>query len=41
MGVSSGAFETNAVSTEGPKYPNRIRVEWSSSQSVTNNTSTI
>lgn len=41
MGVSSGAFETNAVSTEGPKYPNRIRVEWSSSQSVANNTSTI
>lgn len=41
MGVSSGAFETNAVDTEGSGYPNRIRVEWSSSQSVVNNTSTI
>ena len=41
MGVSSGAFETNAVDTEGSGYPNRIRVEWSSSQSVANNTSTI
>ena len=40
MGVSSGAFETSVYSI-GDQYPNRIRVEWSSSQSVANNTSTI
>lgn len=40
MGVSSGAFETSVYSI-GDEFPNRIRVEWSSSQSVANNTSTI
>lgn len=40
MGVSSGAFETSVYNV-GDEYPNRIRVEWSSSQSVANNTSTI
>ena len=38
--ASSGAFETSAYSI-GEQYPNRIRVEWSSSQSIANNTSTI
>ena len=38
--ASSGAFETSAYNV-GEQYPNRIRVEWSSSQSVANNTSTI
>lgn len=41
MAVTSGAFETSVVDTEGGGYPNRIRVEWSSSQSVASNTSTI
>lgn len=41
MAVTSGAFETSAVDTEGSGYPNRIRVEWSSTQSVASNTSTI
>lgn len=41
MGVSSGAFETSVYDAAGSLYPNRIRVEWSSSQSVANNTSTI
>lgn len=39
--VSSGAFETSVYNAAGSKYPDRIRVEWSSSQSVANNTSTI
>lgn len=38
--ASSGAFETSAYNV-GEQYPNRIRVEWSSSQSIANNTSTI
>lgn len=41
MAVSSGAFETSVYDAAGNQYPNRIRVEWSSSQSVANNTSTI
>lgn len=41
MAVSSGAFETSVYDAAGSQYPNRIRVEWSSSQSVANNTSTI
>jgi hypothetical protein len=36
----SGAFETSVYDV-GDAFPNRIRVEWSSSQSVANNTSTI
>ena len=39
--ASSGAFETSVYNAAGSKYPDRIRVEWSSSQSVENNTSTI
>ena len=39
--ASSGAFETSVYNAAGSKYPDRIRVEWSSSQSVANNTSTI
>lgn len=39
--ASSGAFETSVYDAAGSKYPDRIRVEWSSSQSVANNTSTI
>lgn len=39
--ASSGAFETSVYDAAGSVYPNRIRVEWSSSQSVANNTSTI
>ena len=39
--ASSGAFETSIYNAAGSKYPDRIRVEWSSSQSVANNTSTI
>lgn len=38
--ASSGAFETSVYNV-GDAFPNRIRVEWSSSQSVANNTSTI
>lgn len=38
--ASSGAFETSVYDV-GDAFPNRIRVEWSSSQSVANNTSTI
>lgn len=38
---TSGAFETSVYNAAGSKYPDRIRVEWSSSQSVANNTSTI
>lgn len=41
MGVSSGAFETSAYSAAGSQYPNRIRVEWESSQDITTNSSTI
>lgn len=44
MGVSSGAFETsvcNAADDSVRQYPNRIRIEWSSSQNIENNTSTI
>lgn len=41
MAVTSGAFETSVANTGGGNYPNRIRVEWSSSQSVASNTSTI
>lgn len=39
--ASSGAFETSVYNAAGSKYPDRIRVEWYSSQSVANNTSTI
>lgn len=39
--ASSGAFETSVYNAAGSKYPDRIRVEWYSSQSVVNNTSTI
>lgn len=39
--ASSGAFETSVYNAAGSKYPDRIRVKWSSSQSITNNTSTI
>ena len=39
--ASSGAFETSVYGAAGSEYPDRIRVEWSSSQSVANNTSTI
>lgn len=39
--TSSGAFETSVYNAAGSLYPDRIRVEWSSSQSVANNTSTI
>lgn len=39
--ASSGAFETSVYNAAGSKYPDRIRIEWSSSQSVANNTSTI
>lgn len=39
--ASSGAFETSVYNAAGSKYPDRIRVEWSSSQNVANNTSTI
>ena len=39
--ASSGAFETSVYDAAGSAYPNRIRIEWSSSQSVANNTSTI
>lgn len=39
--ASSGAFETSVYNAAGSLYPDRIRVEWSSSQSVANNTSTI
>lgn len=39
--ASSGAFETSVYNAAGGLYPDRIRVEWSSSQSVANNTSTI
>lgn len=39
--ASSGAFETSVYNAAGSQYPDRIRVEWSSSQSVANNTSTI
>lgn len=38
---SSGAFETSVYNAAGSAYPDRIRVEWSSSQSIANNTSTI
>lgn len=38
--ASSGAFETSVYNV-GDAFPDRIRVEWSSSQSVANNTSTI
>ena len=36
MGVSSGAFETSVYDAAGSKYPNRIRIEWSSSQNIEN-----
>lgn len=39
--ASSGAFETSVYNAAGSSYPDRIRVEWSSSQSIANNTSTI
>lgn len=39
--ASSGAFETSVYNAAGSKYPDRIRVEWYSSQSVANNTSKI
>lgn len=39
--ASSGAFETSVYNAAGSLYPDRVRVEWSSSQSVANNTSTI
>lgn len=39
--ASSGAFETSVYNAAGSRFPDRIRVEWSSSQSITNNTSTI
>lgn len=39
--ASSGAFETSVYGAAGSQYPDRIRVEWSSSQSIANNTSTI
>lgn len=39
--ASSGAFETSVYNAAGSLYPDRIRVEWSSSQSIVNNTSTI
>lgn len=39
--ATSGAFETSVYDAAGANFPNRIRVEWSSSQSVANNTSTI
>ena len=39
--ATSGAFETSVYDLAGANFPNRIRVEWSSSQSVANNTSTI
>lgn len=39
--ASSGAFETSVYNAAGSKYPDRIRVEWYSLQSVANNTSTI
>lgn len=39
--ATEGAFETSVYNAAGSKYPNRIRVEWSSSQSIANNTSTI
>ena len=39
--AASGAFETSVYNAAGSKYPDRIRVEWSSSQSIANNTSTI
>lgn len=39
--ASSGAFETSVYNAAGSRYPDRIRVEWSSSQSIANNTSTI
>lgn len=39
--ATEGAFETSVYNAAGSKYPDRIRVEWSSSQSVANNTSTI
>lgn len=39
--ASSGAFETSVYNAAGSRYPDRIRVEWYSSQSVANNTSTI
>jgi hypothetical protein len=39
--ASSGAFETSVYNAAGSKYPDRIRVEWYSSQSAANNTSTI
>lgn len=39
--AASGAFETSVYNAAGSEYPDRIRVEWSSSQSVANNTSTI
>lgn len=41
MGVSSGSFETSAYSAAGSQFPNRIRVEWESSQDVATNSSTI
>ena len=41
MGVSSGSFETSAYSAAGSQFPNRIRVEWESSQDITTNSSTI
>ena len=39
--AASGAFETSVYNAAGSRYPDRIRVEWYSSQSVANNTSTI
>lgn len=39
--ATEGAFETSVYNAAGSKYPDRIRVEWSSSQSVANNTSII
>ena len=38
--ASSGAFETSAYSGVGD-WPNRIRIEWSSTQNISSNTSTI
>lgn len=38
--ASSGAFETSVYSGVGD-WPNRIRIEWSSTQNISSNTSTI
>lgn len=40
--ASSGSFETSSASAYvGESWPNRLRVEWNSSQNITSNTSTI